>query len=573
MNRRIAGLSLVVVLGLLDAQAAARTTAAARFPAQAVAGPGVSHQVHLHVHYFPGDGEAVLRTEIHGQAGAVQFLGARSSRGTAVVRPDAIGLDYSASPVSVERVDTLMVELVWLQDIPRHSWNVDIYTTQTAAEKPAHTSRVSLDMHPPVEVDIVPVQATVFAGDQLELAFVVHNRDALERGISGLRAAWPAGIIAAADLEASWSPPLSAGQKDTLSFPVRLAGSLQGPLSLPMRVDAEQVVGSPVDPIWHILPLPQVYVDVPDGELVVGRPHSVGVEWINPGERSMALQSVSVQLGAAFGQIRASSDTGPGLVPQVQTMGTGGTRVEISDIGLLHAGDRIRLNIQLLPLRAGLHNLRAYVRPENRDRSIEIEAPARITVVRQEEPVVASRERGTVPDDLEMIQRALSRELANQRLDLPVPPGISLQLASHGTNKRKWVVADVLTAALMEAGYRVLLDADANDRIPQATFNYRIVDARVIYTPHGSGWQFWRRGYDREAYADVLLHLERFEGDLVWSRRVRAYTTDQLPGGARDRASSGDLVERTMVQRDNTIVERGLSAGIVAGLAYIFFLL
>ena len=66
--RRLLWCTIWVVAALLvgKTQVEARSTLTARFAHKAIAGPGLDQQAMLYLHYFPGDGEAVVRTVLQG---------------------------------------------------------------------------------------------------------------------------------------------------------------------------------------------------------------------------------------------------------------------------------------------------------------------------------------------------------------------------------------------------------------------------------------------------------------------------------------------------------------------------
>ena len=77
----------------------------------------------------------------------------------------------------------------------------------------------------------------------------------------------------------------------------------------------------------------------------------------------------------------------------------------------------------------------------------------------------------------------------------------------------------------------------------------------------------------RAAYGDLVLRLvEQRHGTVQWERRIRSYHEDSVPGGSVD-ILGGEAVKRAVIEADNKVVERGLSASIIGGLVYIFFIL
>ena len=71
------GLVVVVALWVAVAPASARSTLSARLDQPAIAGPALDQQSILYLHYFPGDGEAIVRSELK-CLGNVRLHNARS---------------------------------------------------------------------------------------------------------------------------------------------------------------------------------------------------------------------------------------------------------------------------------------------------------------------------------------------------------------------------------------------------------------------------------------------------------------------------------------------------------------
>ena len=105
------------------------------------------------------------------------------------------------------------------------------------------------------------------------------------------------------------------------------------------------------------------------------------------------------------------------------------------------------------------------------------------------------------------------------------------------------------------------------------TLHYRIVEARVVYSPLQRGWKLWGGQRQRQAFGDLFLRLAQADGQVVWSGRIKAYGRDQVDAGDAEKLGAGEVVKRTMVAPDNKWIERGLSASIISSLFYIFFIL
>ena len=77
----------------------------------------------------------------------------------------------------------------------------------------------------------------------------------------------------------------------------------------------------------------------------------------------------------------------------------------------------------------------------------------------------------------------------------------------------------------------------------------------------------------REVFVDVLMRFQDNEGVVLWQRRIRAYDIDHVSTRQIEVYGGGNSIKQTVIESDNKIIERGLSAGIVGGLIYIFFIL
>ena len=104
------GLGVVVALWVAVAPASARSTLSARLDQPAIAGPALEQQSILYLHYFPGDGEAIVRAELK-CLGNAQLHNARSALGQAQLAEASIAIDYAARPLAGEHIDTLYIDL------------------------------------------------------------------------------------------------------------------------------------------------------------------------------------------------------------------------------------------------------------------------------------------------------------------------------------------------------------------------------------------------------------------------------------------------------------------------------
>jgi hypothetical protein len=149
-----------------------------------------------------------------------------------------------------------------------------------------------------------------------------------------------------------------------------------------------------------------------------------------------------------------------------------------------------------------------------------------------------------------------------------------LYLQADEKNDGNWIVEDALLETFRQRGYRLLVRPPlVGEEV--GIIHYRLASSRVVYSPGEGSWlPFVGNRKKREAYGDLVLRLETQPDGLVrWERRVRAYGRDAVPSGSVDRLGGGTMLKRAIVEVENKAVERSLSASIIGGLVYIFFIL
>ena len=105
------GLGVVVALWAAVVPASARSTLSVRLDQPAIAGPALDQQSILYLHYFPGDGEAIVSAELQ-CLGNARLQNVRSALGQAQLEAASVGIDYAARPLAGEHIDTLYIALV-----------------------------------------------------------------------------------------------------------------------------------------------------------------------------------------------------------------------------------------------------------------------------------------------------------------------------------------------------------------------------------------------------------------------------------------------------------------------------
>ena len=563
---------LLLVLGRGDG-AEARSTLAARFAEKGIAGPGIEQTVVLYLHFFPGDGEAIVGARVGLDPGQIELAGVRSSLGRGRVGGEGLEIDYAEEPLAQECVDTLRVRLVARVEEAQLQWRASIFSSLDPRGEAAHFTNAELAVGPPLGLEIEVIPRRFFPGERTDLRVVVHNRDALRRPIAEVAWEWPAGIAAGGEETITrWDPELQAGDRDTLEWQVRIEPRDSGPLVLKGRAKADGVSGSLIPEVeLQMLALPEARLRATPRTLEVGVPGSVAYQWVNTSAEPIELEGLRVEVGEAFARVSVSTarrDVDAAVV------GDGEQRsVLLGRVGILEPGDSVQVEVETLPLRAGPFNWRSFAQPKGRREFIPLRRTADLRVVaHQPEDGAAGEGAGQPPTDLQMVQQALGAGLRDRDFQLPLHPGAQLYLRPDTKGKGNWIVEDALIAELMAQGFGIQLRAPQPGETDIATLAYRTVETRVVYAPLRKGWRLWRGGQRREASGDLFLRLEK-DGRVVWTERVKAFDADRIAGGRSEWLGGGDMVERTVVQPNNKLIERGLSASIIGGLFYIFFIL
>ena len=194
------------------------------------------------------------------------------------------------------------------------------------------------------------------------------------------------------------------------------------------------------------------------------------------------------------------------------------------------------------------------------------------------EELISSSTADVVLTDLEAMSLALRERLARELEGLPPATDTPIVLRSEqDKNTHAWIIDELLAAALLEKGYRVVLTPVEADSASISVLSYRLVDARAVYTIPGVGWRsllLQSAPQRRESTGDLFLRLtsSRIDGGgLLWAHRINAFRLDDVPGEGSRWLGDSEVVERSTVSPDNKILELGLSGLIATGLVVVFF--
>ena len=563
---------LVIVLVLAAAAAQARSTFNARFGSVGVAGQGIEQTLPLYIHFFPGDGEAVLRCEIEADTSLIDLSSATSNRGRVVTLTPSVLIDYDERPVAENLVDTLTVTIS-SEHLGQTEWTGRIHTSVQSEGPAAHTSRFGLAVAVPMDLTVAVEPNLLFPGQETEIALVVANVDAAGRGLSHIDWSWPESMVVEGEPRHVWSPQLAAGTTDTLHWKVQV-GAGSGDLAIAGRGTSDQVAGSPVGPVAvELATLPTLDAHF-DGDFVeLGRYGEIEFVWSNDSGSAIEFDEVELQIPEAFTDVQITE----GGVEAELASDDSGRSVLLRDV-TLEPGDRVAVRLKGRPTLPGRFSWPAQVVPANHFWKVPVPNAAVVPVAlsvgadldnSKGDAGGGSRERGYATD-LQVLGEALSASLDRQLASLSVPAGTAIHLQPDVEKEQNWIVEDALTNALMRRGYDISLVEREADTTAGGVLSYRLVDSRVVYSPQKRGFMRAASKKSREAFGDLFLSLELAD-EIVWANRVPAYARDEVPSSKVDVLGGSDIVERTVIQPDNKLVARTISASILGGLLYIFF--
>ena len=568
--------ALMAVVGVSVA-AEARTTFTAEFQEEAVAGPGIEQRSILLLRYFPGDGEAVVRCEFSFDPAVLDIGEAKSALGAVELRSGILSIDYATAPLASESTDTLEVHLTTRVGDTDVIWQGEAYSSQDPVGDAAHTVRLSLGVRPVLGVSLSWQPERAFPGQSIDLRIALRNTDnggkADDGGreITSITWSWPTGMDPGKGSGVSEFPNgLAAGQDTTLTFRVRLGASPGDTLSLTARAASAQLAGSPLPNVAiAVVEAPRVRISVAEGPLEVGVSSRVTYEWHNPGSEAVEVSAYKVDIPQGFAAVESVVDAEPHPLVTVESADGQATSL-VMEGGSLEAGATTSLSLMATPLRPGPFRWHGFFMPAGSDQYVPLTGDSSVGVV---QPDAKAAQRIGAADraltDLESVGLAFRGEFRRELADLPLVAGSRIYL-KPAEDERNWIVDDLLSRTLRHHGYRVVMEEPA-DLGEVSVLHYRVVDARVVYSPSGRDWNLFGTSERREAFGDVFLRLERSEGRLTWARRLQAYRVDPVPSGGQAWSGESESVSRATIPRSHRVIELGLSGAIAGGLFFVFF--
>ena len=538
-----------------------RSTSVLRFSHEAIAYP-TQQQMSLYVHYFVGDGEAIVRSYLKYPESELRITNVGSELGTTRIRPTHVEIDYSEAPLTGVRVDTLYMRASALGTTRSVPLVVEIESS--AVDGVAHRHEASLRVEPgPLSVwSVTPQQ--LFRGESARLTLRVGHEDDLGRPLREVQWILPEGIQPSRAEDLVWNGAVAVGDTLVETVEVIVDENLAGQ----QRVGALVAVGDlPPIPLKETslrvdpLPVAEVLADFID----VGQEQIIAFRWHNHSARSMLVDALRLDVNSAFSDVAlVGEDAGARLEMQ-----EGLRYVMIDEPRQLEPNEYVQVDLRVRPQRPGPFTWRAFARPQEREDFIPL-AGDLLVMVAWPKGQKTARNRA-LPTDLELVSASFLQALDEQMGVLPINRDVPIYLEGDVKNDINWIVEDVLGEVARTRGHRLLVQ-EPEEGTEAVVIRYRLVSSRVVYSS-GSGLPLLRKNKVREAYGDLVLRLVDQRDRVVrWERRIRSYKKDSVPGASAD-ILGGEAVKRATIEADNKIVERGLSASIIGGLVYIFFIL
>jgi hypothetical protein len=314
----------------------------------------------------------------------------------------------------------------------------------------------------------------------------------------------------------------------------------------------------------RIDPLPRVVIigDV----LTVGKPGTIKCTWFNDGNVPMLLSSLFLKVNPSFSHVSIED----GYSGAVIETNDNGRFVVINGVKVLEPGEQIEVLLNLVAQRPGPFLWESMAYPVGEREGIPLTGALTVMVAWDQKILEYFDDNSRT--DLQLFSKAVRDGVNSQMQGLPLAFSQPIFLEAEGDDDSNWIVEDVISSELRKKGYDLLI-SPPSDNTAFSTIYYRLVSSRVNYLKRTSWFNFFDPKAKREVFVDVLMRFQDNGGVVRWQRRIRAYDFDQVPIRQIKMLGGGNSIKQTVIESDNKIVERGLSAGIMGGLTYIFFIL
>ncbi len=549
----------------------ARSTFTVRTDIAGIAGPDINYVLMLYLHYFPGDGEAIVGSELKIDPQEIELAKVVSQLGKSTIETNTIAIDYVQQPVSSERIDTLAITMKAKQAPIMSNWQGQIFSTLDSGKEAAHRLTFQLAIEPPVKVNVGLTPLQLFPGEKVDMQAVVENKDVLGRDLQQVTWQWPEGLLVVAGKTTSeWEEGLASGTQDTLNWQIQVDRHRPERLELIAHGATDEVVGTPfLIPALEILPVPIPQLVYADEVMEVGQVTTFKYRWNNPAASEIAIESLTIEIPATFSAVEVLNPP-TGLSVTQPTKNQSG-RIRLEEYQILGAGEVIELLVSVRPERPGPFAWPSWFRSVGHTEIPLLTGQIKVNVAGASVPLVDASKEIDFITDLEFVSAAFETALTRELTALPIEGGTQIRLQAEEKGDRNWVVDDVLVRVLMDKGFVVTLKDVDTEGEGGHTLHYRLADAKVIYSRVKKGWLPFRFFEKREVQGDLFLRLTTAAGQLLWVAEAKAFATERVEVEDAELLGDSKIVERMIVKSEHKLVERVLSTSIISGLVLIFF--
>ena len=556
---------MVICFSFISGRAAsARSTLIVSPHSSVIVGGGVSQEVVIALKYFVGDGEAVTKTKFGPKNGRKFKIDSLvSDLGEVLFNGNNQVINYHMKPLVRESVDTLRIYGAVEDNVGQIEWDFELFSTgsrQIAYEITNTWPIASLEL-PYWKVE----PEAVYQGEQADLRLSLNYQNQAGLQLTGIKWIFPPELKpvvgTTVDLNGRWE----SGETPKITKGVRVDPQFSGDLHVKSVASIE---GLPdvflSDQKMRVDPLPRVVIigDV----LTVGQLGQIKCKWFNDGDVSIPLSSLLLRIHPTFSDVAIKSGDSNAIIENNEN----GRSLVVENLEVLEPGEEIEVTLSLVAQRPGPFLWESLAYPVGRRDAVILSGS--LTVLAAWGQDVTHNRDKSLPTDLQLFAKAVSDGLESQMLGLPLSFKIPIFLKGEGENDSNWVVEDVLSNQLRSLGYEIIVRRP-NDGSVFSTVYYRLVSSRVNYSKKMRLFNFIGSQVKREAFVDMLLRFQDNGGVVRWQRRLRAYGFDWVPIRQMAVLGGGNSIKQTVMESDNMVIERGLSAGIIGSLIYIFFIL
>ena len=542
----------------------ARSTLIVSSGSPVVIGDGVNQKVLVVLKYFSGDGEAVIETRIQSRnSKSFKIDSLKSNLGEVIFNRENMIINYRENPPVRESVDTLKIYGMVTERVDKIEWDFELLST--GSMQIAHKTNFiwSVDSLKLPNWTIEP--RVVYQGEQANLQFSVDSSDQYGLQLNGVKWILPDQLRAANEAVVGFKESALTEEAPELSHGVYVLPDFSGDLQIKAIVDIE---GYPdvflADKQIRVDPLPRISAlgDV----LTVGKMGEMKFRWTNDGDVSIPLSSLLLRIHPSFADITIKSGHDGARIETDED----GRFILIDNVKVLDPLQAIDVTLNLVAQRPGPFIWKSFAYPLDRTNAVNI--PGSPTISATWGQGVTKSRNEYFPTDLQLFANTVRDGLEAQMHGIPLMTKIPIFLKPEGENDSNWVVEDVISGELRNRGYKIVVRPPDNG-IVFSTVSYRLVSSRVNYSKTTRWLNLFGSEAKREAFVDMLLRFQDNQGVVRWERRIRAYGHDQVPDRQMPLLGGGNSIKQTVIESDSMIIERGLSAGIIGGLIYIFFIL